>query len=323
MDLNKRIEPKTWAFVEKIQKAGGKPLYDLPVSEGRAIFDKLQELKSDKPDVDIEDHTLPVGPKGNVSIRIVRPKGAKETLPVLMYYHGAGWVFGDYQTHGRLVRELAVGSHAAVVFVNYSLAPEEQYPTQIEEAYAATKYVAENGKKFNLDTSRFAVAGDSVGGNMTIVMTLLAKERGGPKIDYQVLIYPVTDANFENGSYKEFSEGPWLTKKAMEWFWDNYLPNKEKRKEITACPLKASIEQLKGLPPALVINGECDVLRDEGEAYAHNLNAAGVTVTGIRHHGTIHDFLMINDIADTPACRNAVETINAHLCNVFNHKKKQ
>ncbi|HHF7343695.1 TPA: alpha/beta hydrolase [Legionella feeleii] len=323
MDLNKRIEPKTWAFVEKIQKAGGKPLYDLPVSEGRAIFDKLQELKSEKPDVDIEDHTLPVGPKGNVSIRIVRPKGAKETLPVLMYYHGAGWVFGDYQTHGRLVRELAVGSHAAVVFVNYSLAPEEQYPTQIEEAYAATKYVAENGKKFNLDTSRFAVAGDSVGGNMTIVMTLLAKERGGPKIDYQVLIYPVTDANFENGSYKEFSEGPWLTKKAMEWFWDNYLPNKEKRKEITACPLKASIEQLKGLPPALVINGECDVLRDEGEAYAHNLNAAGVTVTGIRHHGTIHDFLMINDIADTPACRNAVETINAHLCNVFNHKKKQ
>ncbi|KTC98731.1 alpha/beta hydrolase [Legionella feeleii] len=322
MDLNKRIEPKTWAFVEKIQKAGGKPLYDLPVSEGRAIFDKLQELKSEKPDVDIEDHTLPVGPKGNVSIRIVRPKGAKETLPVLMYYHGAGWVFGDYQTHGRLVRELAVGSHAAVVFVNYSLAPEEQYPTQIEEAYAATKYVAENGKKFNLDTSRFAVAGDSVGGNMTIVMTLLAKERGGPKIDYQVLIYPVTDANFENGSYKEFSEGPWLTKKAMEWFWDNYLPNKEKRKEITACPLKASIEQLKGLPPALVINGECDVLRDEGEAYAHNLNAAGVTVTGIRHHGTIHDFLMINDIADTPACRNAVETINAHLCNVFNHKKK-
>ncbi|MFW2572315.1 MULTISPECIES: alpha/beta hydrolase [Legionella] len=323
MDLNKRIEPKTWAFVEKIQKAGGKPLYDLPVSEGRAIFDKLQELKSEKPDVDIEDHTLPVGPKGKVSIRIIRPKGAKETLPVLMYYHGAGWVFGDYQTHGRLVRELAVGSHAAVVFVNYSLAPEEQYPTQIEEAYAATKYVAENGKKFNLDTSRFVVAGDSVGGNMTIVMTLLAKERGGPKIDYQVLIYPVTDANFENGSYKEFSEGPWLTKKAMEWFWDNYLPNKEKRKEITACPLKASIEQLKGLPPALVINGECDVLRDEGEAYAHNLNAAGVSVTGIRHHGTIHDFLMINDIADTPACRNAIETINAHLCNVFNHKKKQ
>ncbi|BCA94460.1 esterase [Legionella antarctica] len=318
MDLNKRIEPKTWAFVEKIQKAGAKPLYDLPVEEGRAIFDTLQALSSEQPAVDVEDHMLPVGPQGQVSIRIVRPKGAKETLPVLMYYHGAGWVFGNYQTHGRLVRELAVGTHAAVVFVNYTLAPEAKYPTQIEEAYAATKYIAEHGEQFHLDTTRLAVAGDSVGGNMTIAMTLLAKERGGPKIDYQVLIYPVTEANFDNASYKEFAEGPWLTKKAMEWFWDNYLPDKEKRKEITASPLKASIEQLKGLPAALVINGECDVLRDEGEAYAHNLNAAGVAVTGIRHHSTIHDFLMLNDIAKTPACRNAMESIISHLKAVFN-----
>ena len=268
MDLDKRIEPKTWAFVEKVTKAGGKPLYDLPPTEGRAIFDKLQELPSEKPDVDVEDHTLPVGPNGKVSIKIIRPKGAKETLPIVMFYHGAGWVFGGYKTHGRLVREIAVGAHAAVVFINFTLAPEGQYPLQIEEAFAATKYIAEHGKNFNLDTSRFAVAGDSVGGNMTIAMTLLAKERGGPRIDYQVLIYPVTDANFENDSYKEFAEGPWLTKKAMEWFWDSYLPNKEKRKEITACPLQATVEQLKGLPPALIINGECDVLRDEGEAYA-------------------------------------------------------
>ncbi len=317
----KRIEPQTWAFLEKVRKAGGKPLYDLPVEEGRAIFDNLQALPSIKPEVDIEDHILPVGPKGKVSIRIIRPQGVKDILPVVMYYHGAGWVFGDYITHGRLVQEIAVGAHAAVVFVNYTLAPEEQYPTQIEEAYAATQYVAEHGKEFNIDTSRFAVAGDSVGGNMTIAMTLMAKERGGPKIDYQVLIYPVTDDNFENASYTEFAEGPWLTKKAMEWFWDNYIPNKEKRKEILACPLKASIEQLKGLPPALVINGECDVLRDEGEAYVNHLNAAGVRVTGIRHHNTIHDFLMLNDIADTPACRNAVETVNQHLRTLFASKK--
>ncbi|MCL9685041.1 alpha/beta hydrolase [Legionella maioricensis] len=320
MDLNKRIEPETWAFIEKVQKAGGKPLYDLPVEEGRAIFDNLQALSSEQPAVDVEDHKLPVGPQGQVSVRIIRPKGAKETLPVVMFYHGAGWVFGNYKTHGRLVREIAVGAHAAVVFVNFTLAPEAKYPTQLEEAYAATKYIAEHGKQFNLDTSRFAVAGDSVGGNMTIAMTLLAKERGGPKINYQVLIYPVTDANFENGSYKEFAEGPWLTKKAMEWFWNNYLPDKEKRKEITACPLKASVEQLKGLPPALVINGECDVLRDEGEAYAHNLNAAGVKVTGVRFHSTIHDFLMLNDIADTPACRTAVETVIEHLKAVFAKK---
>ncbi|HAT7845573.1 TPA: alpha/beta hydrolase fold domain-containing protein [Legionella pneumophila] len=321
MDLSKRIEPKTWSFVEKIQNAGGKPIYDIPVAEGRAIFDQLQALPNEKPDVDVEDKTLPVGPGGKVDIRIVRPKGAKEALPVIMFFHGAGWVFGDYQTHGRLVREIAVGTHAAVVFVKYTLAPEAQYPTQIEESYAAMKYIAEHGKQFNLDTSRFVAAGDSVGGNMTSVMTLLAKERGGPKIDYQVLIYPVTDANFDNASYKEFAEGPWLTKKAMEWFWDKYLPNKEKRKEITASPLQASLEQLKGLPPALVITGECDVLRDEGEAYAHKLNAAGVTVTAVRRLGTIHDFLMLNDLSETPACRNAVETIIGHLTHIFGKKK--
>lgn len=321
MDLSKRIEPKTWSFVEKIQNAGGKPIYDIPVAEGRAIFDQLQALPNEKPDVDVEDKTLPVGPGGKVDIRIVRPKGAKEALPVIMFFHGAGWVFGDYQTHGRLVREIAVGTHAAVVFVKYTLAPEAQYPTQIEESYAAMKYIAEHGKQFNLDTSRFVAAGDSVGGNMTSVMTLLAKERGGPKIDYQVLIYPVTDANFDNASYKEFAEGPWLTKKAMEWFWDKYLPNKEKRKEITASPLQASLEQLKGLPPALVITGECDVLRDEGEAYAHKLNAAGVTVTAVRHLGTIHDFLMLNDLSETPACQNAVETIIGHLTHIFGKKK--
>lgn len=321
MDLSKRIEPKTWSFVEKIQNAGGKPIYDIPVAEGRAIFDQLQALPNEKPDVDVEDKTLPVGPGGKVDIRIVRPKGAKESLPVIMFFHGAGWVFGDYQTHGRLVREIAVGTHAAVVFVKYTLAPEAQYPTQIEESYAAMKYIAEHGKQFNLDTSRFVAAGDSVGGNMTSVMALLAKERGGPKIDYQVLIYPVTDANFDNASYKEFAEGPWLTKKAMEWFWDKYLPNKEKRKEITASPLQASLEQLKDLPPALVITGECDVLRDEGEAYAHKLNAAGVTVTAVRHLGTIHDFLMLNDLSETPACRNAVETIIGHLTHIFGKKK--
>jgi acetyl esterase len=319
MDLSKRIEPKTWAFIEKIKKAGGKPIYDLPVQEGRAIFDQLQTFSSEQPEVDLEDHFIPQA-KGKLAIRIVRPQGCTEKLPVVIFYHGAGWVFGDWQTHGRLVRELAVGAQAAIVFVNYTLAPEAKYPTQIEEAYSALKYVAEHGKELNLDISRLVVAGDSVGGNMAAVTTLLAKQRGGPKINYQVLIYPVTDANFENDSYQEFSEGPWLTKKAMQWFWDNYLPDKAKRKEITASPLQATLEQLQGLPPALVINGECDVLRDEGEAYEHKLSAAGVPVTGIRHHGTIHDFVMLNDLIDTPACRNAIDTINSHLRRVFSLK---
>ena len=323
MDLRKRIEPITWAFVEKVQKATTKPLYAIPVADGRKIFDDLQKLDEEKPEVDVEDRTIQGGPSGEVSVRIIRPKGAKEALPVVIYIHGAGWVFGDYTTHGRLVREIAVGAHVAVVFVNFTLAPEAQYPTQIEEAYAVTKYVAEHGKEFNVDSSRLAVAGDSVGGNMTIAVTLLAKERGGPKITYQVLIYPVTDANFDNGSYSEFADGPWLTKKAMEWFWDNYLPDKAKRKEITASPLQATVDQLKGLPPALVINGECDVLRDEGEAYAHKLNEAGVRVTGVRHHSTIHDFLLLNAISKAPACVNAVETVNQHLRDAFGTNKKK
>lgn len=313
MDLSKRIEPKTWAFIEKIKKAGGKPLYDLPVEKGREIFNQLQALPTEKPEVDIDDHILHVGPTDHVEIRIIRPKNAQEKLPAILFYHGAGWVFGNYQTHGRLVREIAVGAHVAIVFVKYTLAPDAQYPTQLEESYAVTNYIAEHGDQFNLDTSNLVVAGDSVGGNMTIAMTLLAKERGGPKIKLQVLIYPVTDANFENESYKEFADGPWLTKKAMEWFWDNYLPDKAKRHEITACPLKATLSQLKDLPTALVINGECDVLRDEGEEYARKLNAAGVTVTAIRHQGTIHDYLMLNDLAETPAARHAIETIIMQL----------
>lgn len=313
MDLSKRIEPITWAFVDEVNKAGGKPIYDIPVAEGRNIFIKIQSGKVAQPEVDTEDHILPVGPNSKVNVKIYRPKGSKETLPVVMFFHGAGWVFGGVETHDRLAREITAGSHVALVFVKYTLSPEAQYPIPIEEAYAATKYIAEHGKEFNLDSSRLAVAGDSVGGNMTAAVTLMAKERGGPNIKYQVLIYPVTDANFDNGSYKEFAEGPWLTKKAMEWFWNNYLPDMNKRKEITACPLKATIEQLKGLPPALVINGECDVLRDEGEAYAHNLNAAGVRVTGKRYHSTIHDFLLLNAIAEAPACRDAIATICAHL----------
>jgi len=320
MDLSKRIEPTTWAFVEKVQKAGGKPIYDIPVAEGREIFIKVQSGKVDMPDVDFEDHTLPVGPKREVSVRIYKPKGAKEKLPVVMYFHGAGWVFGGIETHDRLVREITDGAHVALVFVNYSLSPEAQYPVPIEEAYAATKYIAEHGKEFNLDSSRLAVAGDSVGGNMAIAVTLMAKERGGPKIAYQALIYPVTNADFNNGSYKEFADGPWLTKKAMEWFWKNYLPDEKKRKEHTACPLNATIEQVKGLPPALVINGECDVLRDEGEAYAHKLNEAGVRVTGKRYHSTIHDFMLLNDIASAPACRDAVDMVSTHLKKALNGK---
>ena len=248
----------------------------------------------------------------------MRPKGVDELLPVVMYFHGGGWVLGDKNTHDRLIREIANGSNAAVVFVNYTPSPEAKYPVPIEEAYAATKYIAENGNKLNLNSSKIVAAGDSVGGNMATVVAMMAKERGGPDIIFQLLFYPVTDANFDTGSYKEFANDHWLSLDAMKWYWDNYLPDLEKRKEPTASPLQASIDQLKDLPPAMVINGEFDVLRDEGEAYAHKLNEAGVRVTAVRYLGTIHDFVMLNPITETPATRAAIKQANEMLRNVFN-----
>jgi acetyl esterase len=211
------------------------------------------------------------------------------------------------------MREITNGAHATVVFVDYDRSPEAIYPTAIEQAYAATKYVAEHGKALNVEPARLALAGDSVGGNMVAAVTLMAKERGGPPIRGQVLFYPVTDANFETESYRKFADGPWLTKAAMEWFWESYLPDMDARNEPTASPLRASLEQLADLPPALVITDENDVLRDEGEAYAHKLAQAGVSVTAIRYIGTIHDFVLLNAITTTPAPRSAIALANETL----------
>ncbi len=225
------------------------------------------------------------GPKGAVAIRILRPKGAGQPLPAVVYTHGAGWVFGDKDIYDRLLRDLAHGAKAAVVMVDFTRSPEARYPVAIEESYAVVKYVAENGKTLGLDPSRLAVAGDSVGGNMTAAVTMLAKERRAPKIGLQVLFYPVTDARFDTPSYQQFPTGHFLTREAMKWFWNQYLPDEAARKQPTASPLQATVEQLKGLPPALVINGEFDVLRDEGEAYAHKLIEAGAR--RLRDHGWV------------------------------------
>jgi acetyl esterase len=255
-----------------------------------------------------------------VRIRIVRPQGASGALPVVMHFHGGGWILGDKETHDRMTREIAVRANAAVVFVDYERSPEARYPVAIEQAYAATKYVAEHGKELAVDPSRLAIVGDSVGGNMAAAVTLMAKERGGPKIAFQVLFYPVTDANFDTGSYNTFADGPWLTRPAMEWFWDAYLPDVAARKQITATPLNASLDQLKGLPEALVIVDENDVLRDEGEAYARKLSDAGVRVTSVRYNGTIHDFVLLNALTETPAVRGAIAQANAALKAAFHGK---
>ena len=252
------------------------------------------------------DTTIPGGPSGAVSVRILRPKGAQGRLPVILYAHGGGWVVGNRHTHDRLVRELAVGTGAAVVFPNYSLSPEARYPTAIEEIYSVLEWVAEHGAEQDLDGARVAVAGDSVGGNMTAALTLMAKQRSGPDLRAQVLFYPVTDASFDTGSYHEFAEGYFLRRDMMEWFWDQYTTDGDERAEITASPLRATTSDLAELPKALVITGEADVLRDEGEAYASKLREAGVDVTATRYEGIIHDFVMLNALRGTNAAGAAI-----------------
>lgn len=312
------IEATTQQFLNTINSSGGSPIYELSPIEARNVLWKVQDINVPTLPADINDYKIPAGPKGEINIRIIRPKNNESKLPVVMYFHGGGWILGDKNIFDRLAREIANGSQAAVVFVDYVRSPESQYPIAIEEAYAATKYISENANSLNLNSSKLAVMGDSVGGNMATVVTLLAKERRGPKIDYQVLFYPVTDANFETESYNEFANGYWLSKEAMKWFWNAYLPDKNKRKNYTVSPLMASIDQLRELPPALVITNECDVLRDEGEAYAHKLIEAGVNTTAIRLLGTVHDCVMLNALADTPAVRAAIELANIKLYQAFN-----
>ncbi|WP_158847314.1 alpha/beta hydrolase [Saccharothrix deserti] len=283
-------------------------LFDLGPVEGRKAVDGVQSGEVFKPEVAEEWVTV-----GEVPVRIVRPVGATGTLPVVLYIHGAGWVFGNAHTHDRLVRELAVGTGAAVVFPDYSLSPEAHYPVALEESYAVAQWIAEEGGARGLDATRLAVAGDSVGGNMAIALTLVAKERGDVAFKQQVLFYPVTDASFDTPSYHEFAEGYFLRRDAMQWFWDQYTTSEAERAEITASPLRASVEQLTGLPPALVITAEADVLRDEGEAYANKLREAGVPVTAVRYQGVIHDFVMVNSMRETHAAEAAISQAVAVL----------
>ncbi|KOU30070.1 esterase [Streptomyces sp. WM6373] len=299
------LEPAAQAFAD----ATAKPpfLYEIPVADGRKAVDDVQSGDGVAlPPVDEEWLAVPGGPTGEVRTRIVRPGGAAGPLPVILYIHGAGWVFGNAHTHDRLVRELAVGAGAAVVFPEYDLSPEARYPVAIEQNYAVAQWITTEGHRHGLDAGRLAVAGDSVGGNMSAALTLMAKERGDVRLVKQVLFYPVTDASFDSASYLQFAEGYFLRRDAMRWFWDQYTTDPLRRTEITASPLRAGTEQLTGLPPALVITAEADVLRDEGEAYAAKLRAAGVPVTALRALGTIHDFVMLNALRETAAATLAI-----------------
>jgi acetyl esterase len=296
------LEPVTQRFIDSL--AGAPPLSTLTPEAAHAVLTDLQAKPVAMRPAEIEDTTWPVGPTGATRIRIVRPAGARETLPLLFYTHGGGWVLGDTVTHERLVRELADGVHATVVFVDYINSPNAQFPTQNEQAYASLEYAVEHARELNIDPGRVAIAGDSVGGNMAAVLTLMAKERRGPRIRFQVLFYPVTDYRKDSASYRKFENGPWLTAQTMQWMFD--LQGFTGNEGSDAFPLRATLEQLRGLPDALIITDD-DILQDEGEAYAAKLGQAGVRVTAVRYNQTIHDFVMLNPLAETPAVRGAVQ----------------
>ena len=311
------VEHNTQAFLEALAAGGGKPLEQLSPKDARAVLTGAQaSVKVDLSGVEVSDRSIAVGEQ-IIKLKVVRPAKVKGELPVFMFFHGGGWVLGDFPTHQRLIRDLVVGSGAVAVYVDYTPSPEAQYPTAINQAYAATRWVAEHGKDIGVDGKRLAVAGNSVGGNMAAVVALMAKEQKAPALRFQLLMWPVTNAGFDSGSYQQFAEGHFLTKGMMQWFWDNYTTHPAERAQIHASPLNASAEQLEGLPAALVQTAEFDVLRDEGEGYARHLDAAGVPVTSVRYNGMIHDFGLLNPLSSIPevkaAVRQAALELKTHL----------
>jgi len=301
-----QIESHVRAFLKVLNVPDAKPIETMTPTEARAVLTGAQNsVKFDYSDITLSEKLI-TEDGIEVKINVVKPAGAKGILPVFMFFHGGGWVLGDFPTHERLVHDLVKYSGAAAVFVNYTPSPEAHYPVAINQAYAATKWVAAHGKEIGVDGKRLAVAGNSVGGNMAAVTALMAKDKNGPQIKLQVLLWPVTDANFDNDSYTKYATGRFLTRNMMIWFWDNYTKDLAERKQIYASPLQATPAQLNGLPPALVEFAENDVLHDEGQAYARKLDEAGVKVTAVQYNGMIHDWGLLNPLATVPATQAAM-----------------
>ncbi|ANN76055.1 alpha/beta hydrolase [Bordetella flabilis] len=308
-----RPNAKVSAFLQVLNGSKGPAIETLSPEKARAVLVGAQEsVKVDLSGIEVSEKTITQDGIA-VPLTIVRPAGVAGTLPVFMFFHGGGWILGDYPTHQRLVRDLVVQSGAVAVFVNYAPSPEAHYPVAINQAYAATKWVAAHGQDINVDGRRLAVVGNSVGGNMAAVVSLMAKDRQGPSIRFQGLLWPVTDHNFQTGSYQAYENGYFLSRSMMRWFWDAYTRDEAQRNEKYASPLRASLQDLKGLPPALVQVAEFDVLRDEGEAYGAKLDAAGNEVTVTRYNGTIHDYGLLNALADDAVTRTALKQMANEL----------
>lgn len=311
------LEKAAAAVVEYLSQ--GPALYELPVADTRKAIDDAQaDGTVPMPEVEEAWVTVPAD-VGDVRALIIKPRSAKAQLPAVLYMHGGGWIFGSARSHGRLAGELAVAADAAVVFIDYALAPEARYPVQIEQCYAVARWVTEHGESHGLDPSRIAVAGDSAGGNMATVLCVMAKQRGDVSFVQQSMYYPMTDAltSEDSESYRLFKDGPYGTAATMDWFWSSYLPDQDLRLESTVSPLRATLEELTGLPPALVIVDENDILRDEGEAYAAKLRDADVPTACVRFNGTMHDFMMLNALRETESTRSAIDLAASALRRAF------
>lgn len=296
---------------EKVCDDSSKPplIFQLPPEEGRMVLEKAQDSPVFIYPASTNTFRIDTGKWGTVLVHCIRPENISGIPNVIYYIHGAGWVFGSLHTHRKLVHELASRTNSILFFPEYSRSPEAKYPTAIEQCYFILGLLPELASRlhWDMDFSTLTVAGDSVGGNMATVMTLLSKYRQGPFIHKQVLYYPVTNACFDTPSYHEFATDYYLYREGMMWFWDQYTTSERDRNQITASPLRATLDQLSYLPDAIIINGEADVLRDEGEAYARKLRKAGVEVTALRVQAIIHDFVMLNSLDQTNGCRGAMD----------------
>ncbi len=316
------ISKETRAFLTALNSGDGPPLESLPPKDARQVLVNAQQSVSyDYSDIEESERKITTHDGQTLTIHIVKPRGAKDGLPVFMFFHGGGWVLGDYPTHRRLVRDLVVSSGAAAVFPDYTPTPDAQFPVAINQGYAATKWVSEHGSEIGVDGSRLAVAGNSVGGNMSTVVSLMAKEKNGPKIAFQLLLWPLVDSDTSRPSYKKFGQGRFLTTPIMEWMWDMYIPNPEERKQKYVSPINASLEELKGLPPALIQVAENDILFDEGVAYGRKLDEAGVPVTVTVYNGMIHDYGMLNPLSDIAGVQEALTQAGAVLREALFGKK--
>ena len=302
------LDPQARFVLDQIAGQGELDLTDLSPAEARQQLEKMRLPIPGEPVARVEDRTI-AGPDGAIPVRVYANTDTATRAPAIAYFHGGGWVIGGLDTHDGLCRALANRSGAVVVSVDYRLAPEARFPAAAEDCYAVTRWIAEHGAEIGADGARLAVAGDSAGGNLAAVVALLARDRKGPALRHQSLIYPVTDADFDRASYLENAEGYLLTRKGMQWFWDHYVPDAARRSDAYAAPQRAA--SLAALAPATVITAEYDPLRDEGEAYAARLREAGVATTLTRYDGQIHGFVGLFPLFD--AGKRAVDEIATAL----------